>query len=267
MFRYALCNEVFGSAPLNEVCSALTECGYQGIEIAPFTLGDTPDAAAIRRTIADASLTFVGLHWLLVSEHAFHVTTPDTATRQRSWDHIRKLIDLSADIAGNEQSLLVFGSPKQRGTVDGSTPQQATDYFVEGLRQVAPHAASRGVTILVEALPANQCDVVNTLAEAVAVVDAVGSPAIATMFDTHNTADETAAPDELVERYISRIRHVHLNEMDGRYPGSGNYDFARVLNTLSRLQYQGWLSIEVFDFAPGPLAIARSSIQFLQAQT
>jgi D-psicose/D-tagatose/L-ribulose 3-epimerase len=267
VFRYALCNEIFGSEPFDKVCSSLRDTGYQGIEIAPFTLGELPDRNALRRSIEDASLAFVGLHWLLVSPPGLHVTTPDAATRARSWNHVRHLIDLSADLAGDNPSIMVFGSPKQRGTVDGATKEQATQFFVDGLREVATHAEARGVTILVEALPANQCDVINTLAEASAVVDAVDSPAIATMFDTHNTADETSTPSELIERYFEKIRHVHLNEMDGRYPGAGDYNFAEVLHTLARLDYKGWTSIEVFDFTPGALAIARNSISFLQSLT
>jgi sugar phosphate isomerase/epimerase len=267
VLRYALCNEIFGSEPLDRICSSLREIGYEGIEIAPFTLGESPDRNELRSTMEDAPMGFVGLHWLLVSPPGLHVTAPDAATRARSWNHVRHLIDLSADLAGDSPSLMVFGSPKQRGTVDGATKEEATQYFVDGLREVAPQAESRNVTILVEALPANQCDVINTLAEASAVVDAVDSRAVATMFDTHNTADETSAPSELIERYFEQIRHVHLNEMDGRYPGAGDYNFRDVLHTLARLNYQGWASIEVFDFTPGPLEIARNSISFLQSLT
>jgi D-psicose/D-tagatose/L-ribulose 3-epimerase len=267
VFRYALCNEIFGSEPFDEVCSALRETGYEGIEIAPFTLGESPDRKELRRVIEDASLAFVGLHWLLVSPPGLHVTTPDASTRARSWNHVRNLIDLSGDLAGGQPSLMVFGSPKQRGTVDGATKEQATQFFVDGLREVSPQAESRNVSILVEALPANQCDVINTIAEVSAVVDAVDSPAVATMLDTHNTADETSAPSELIERYFDKIRHVHLNEMDGRYPGTGDYNFKEVLHTLARLNYKGWTSIEVFDFTPGPVEIARNSISFLQSLT
>ncbi len=220
MFRYALCNEIFGSEPFDEVCSTLRDTGYQGVEIAPFTLGEAPNRRELRRTIEDASLAFVGLHWLLVSPPGLHVTTPDAATRARSWNHVRHLIDLSADLAGDGPSLMVFGSPKQRGTVDGATKEEATQFFVDGLRDVATHAESRSVTVLVEALPANQCNVINTLAEAIAVVNAVGSPAVATMFDTHNTADETSVSSELIEALL-RANPPCASQRDG-WPPSGH---------------------------------------------
>ena len=60
----------------------------------------------------------------------------------------------------------------------------------------------------------------NTLDQAVALVREIDSPAVETMFDVHNTEAETLSAPELIDRYIPIIRHVHLNEMDGRRPGT-----------------------------------------------
>src|SRR6185437_10948352 len=106
-----------------------------------------------------------------------------------SWDHIRSLIDLCADLGDN--GVMVFGSPKQRNTVGGMNPSEARTIFTEELAKVAPQAEDRKLRILVEALPSEQSNVINTLDEAVAIVDAVRSPAVRTMFDTHNAVDET----------------------------------------------------------------------------
>jgi sugar phosphate isomerase/epimerase len=48
------------------------------------------------------------------------------------------------------------------------------------------------------------------------------------MFDTHNAVEESEPHAQLVEKYYDLIRHVHVNEMDGRHPGTGNYDFKRI---------------------------------------
>src|SRR5207248_5402468 len=139
--------------------------------------------------------------------------TPDATLREKSWGHIRSLIDLCADLGPD--GIMVFGSPAQRAATGGSTPSEATRRYVEGLASVAPHAAERGVTVLVEALPRGQCDVVLTLEEAAGIVREINSPAIRTMFDTHNAVDEVEPHAKLVEKYYDVIRHVHVNEMDG----------------------------------------------------
>lgn len=267
-FRHAMCNEAFGHAPLAEVCRRLKRTGYEGIEIAPFTLAESPAqiTAAQRReyrdTIRSEGLEFVGLHWLMVSPAGLHVTTPDSKLWARSWRHVDELVDLCADLG--DGGVMVFGSPKQRETGRVQTPAEAVARFTAGLASIAGHAEARGVTILVEALPSDQCDVINRLAEAVAVVDELGSPAVRTMFDTHNAVDETEPHATLIQRFYPYIRHVHVNEIDGRHPGTGSYDFGAVLLALERLAYPGWISLEVFDFKPDADTIARESLRFLQ---
>jgi sugar phosphate isomerase/epimerase len=161
---------------------------------------------------------------------------------------------------------MVFGSPKQRCTVDGLSREQATAYFVDGLARTATHAQQRGVTILVEALPRGQCDVITTLAEAAGIVRQIDSPAIRTMFDTHNAVDEKEPHAALVDRYFDLIRHVHVNEMDGRRPGAGTYDFKPVLEALRRRGYRHWVSVEAFDFTPGAEKIAADSLVFMERE-
>jgi sugar phosphate isomerase/epimerase len=266
-----MCNEAFESTPFVEQCRTLKRAGYEGIEIAPFTLAPDPlhispdQRHEYRRIMQGEGLQFVGLHWLMVSPKGLHVTTPDKPLRILSWQHIRNLIDLCADLGDN--GVMVFGSPVQRSTTGGLTREQATRNYVEGLAAVAPQAEARGVTVLVEALPVAQSDVVQNLAEAVSIVQEINSPAIRTMFDTHNAVDETEPHAVLVERYFEFIRHVHVNEMDGRHPGTANYDFGALFAALIRLGYQHWVSLEVFDFKPGAAQIAQESLTHLQRVT
>jgi sugar phosphate isomerase/epimerase len=268
--RHAICNEVFQGWSFTDAAKFVRAAGYTGLEIAPFTLAEKPsDITATQRAeyrdiLKSEGLAFVGLHWLMVSPKGLHVTTPDEALRERSWRHIRDLIDLCADLGPN--GVMVFGSPVQRSTVDGSTVAEATARYVEGLAGVAAQAQERGVAILVEALPIEQANVVNTLDEAASIVRQIGSLAIQTMFDTHNAVNETEPHAALIEKYFDLIRHVHVNEMDGRHPSMGDYDFKPVLRTLARLGYQGWVSLEAFDFSFGAERIARESIDYLNAE-
>jgi sugar phosphate isomerase/epimerase len=70
----------------------------------------------------------------------------------------------------------------------------------------------------------------------------------------------------LLDRHFDLIRHVHLNELDGRHPGTGSYDFQPLLEVLARRGYAGWLSLEVFDFRPGADWIARESLGYMEAR-
>lgn len=268
-FRHAICNEAFEDYDFRDSCRTMRSIGYTGIEIAPFTLAADPldisptQRAEYRRIITGEGLNFVGLHWLMVSKKPLHVTTADEKLRTESWKYLENLIDLCADLGPG--GVMVFGSPKQRASTPGTTPEEAKQRWIEGLARVAPHAEDRGVTILVEALPSSQCDVVKTIEEAVGVVRQIGSPAIQTMFDSHNAEDETENHAILVDRYFEYIRHVHVNELDGRHCGKGDYDFLPIFDVLRRRGYTGWISLEAFDFSFGAETLARESLRYLES--
>ncbi len=269
-FRQAICNEIFKDWQFEDACKAIRAAGYTGIEIAPFTLAE--DSATItqaqrqefKRMMSGEGLTYVGLHWIMDSPKGLHVTAPDKAIRDRSWLHVRNLVDLSANLGPD--SIMVFGSPFQRATTGGMSREEATRHYVEGLAAVAPHAQERGVTILMEALPIGQCDVVTTLDEAAEHVRQINSPAIRTMYDTHNAVDEIEPHETLVDRHFDLIRHVHVNEMDGKHPSPGGFDFKPVFRTLQHRNYKGWISLEAFDFTPGAERIANESLQYLESE-
>ena len=67
-----------------------------------------------------------------------------------------------------------------------------------------------------------------------------------------------------MDRYFDFIRHVHVNELDGRHCGTGGYDFAPVLEVLAHRGYRGWISLEAFDFTPGPELLAAESLRHLE---
>lgn len=261
---------MFEGWPFRDACKAIRKAGYTGIEVAPFTLAEDPAAVSpsrrreLRSMLEGEGLAFVGLHWLMVSPKGLHVTTPDSELRNRSWEHVRRLIDLCSDLGAD--GVMVFGSPKQRSATGGINGAEATRHFVDGLTSLASQAKQRGVTILVEALPQPDCDVINSLEEAAAIVREIGSPAVQTMFDTHNAVNEREPHAALLDRYFEMIRHVHVNEMDGRHPGTGVYDFRPVLEKLHQRAFAGWVSLEVFDFAAGAERIATDSLRFLESQ-
>ena len=268
--RFSICSETFAGMNFADACRAARRIGYQGIEIEPAHLGADPAAlsmerrAELRRLMASRGLQYVGLHSLLKTPPGLHLTSADRAVRERSWDYFARLIDLAADLG--DRPLMVLGSSKQRAAMGRVTPDEAVRTLTEGLVRMAALAVNRGATILVEPLAPQLCNVINTLAEAMQVVRAVNSPAVATMFDTHNTAAEKEAPAGLIRKYLPYIRHIHLNEMDGRRPGAAGYPFEIVLDALRQGGYEHWISVEVFDFQPDGETVARQALEYLRVR-
>jgi D-psicose/D-tagatose/L-ribulose 3-epimerase len=97
-------------------------------------------------------------------------------------------------------------------------------------------------------------------------VQEINNPAVRTMFDSHNAEDESEPHGALIEKYFDLIKHVHVNEMDGGHPGTGNYDFVSVFRALIKMKYQRWVSLESFDFQVGAEKIASETITYLRKQ-
>ncbi len=269
-FDYAMCNESMMDLPFAEQCKIVGDAGYTGIEIAPFTLvkkgvGEISQAQRkeMVKAMTDNGLTCAGLHWLLAPPpRGLHFTTPDDALRAKSVGYLNELIDFCGDLGGKA---MIFGSPKQRNTLDISI-DEAKKHFADGLAAVADHAQQRGVQVLIEPLDKSQTDVVNTTAEAMEIVDKIDHPAIQTMFDFHNTVDETLSFEAIITKYFKFIQHVHVQEMNGKYLGTGDAatKYVKAFQTLKDLGYNKWVSLEVFDFTPGGKKIAEESIKVLK---
>lgn len=267
-WRYAICNEIMEGWSWSRQCSYAAETGYRGLEVAPFTLSDHVDnlsadqRAELRDTAREAGVPVIGLHWLLVTPEGLHVTTPDEDLRRQSWDYMVDLAELCADLGGD---IMIFGSPGQRSS-QGTSTEEAVAHLTEGLARVAPAISEHNVKLLLEPLSSDQTDVINTLEDAVRVVEAVDHPAVSAMFDFHNTADETLPLADLVHRYADYIEHVQIQEMDGTYMGTGDGEeaFVPALQAFRDIGYDGWISLEVFDFEPGPEVIATESIETLR---
>jgi len=269
-FRYAMCNESMAGLSWAEQCRIVRDAGYAGIEIAAFTLvkeGVQEINPARRKEMVsvmkDAGLECVGLHWLLAPPpKGLHFTTPDVAIRRKTVAYLETLIDFCGDFGG---SYMIFGSPKQRDT-RGISVEQAKKYFAGGLAAVADHAQQRGIEILVEPLGNKTTDVVNTLAEASQLARQVNHPAIRMMFDFNNTVDETEPFDVLLRKYHKNIHHVHIQEIGGKYLGTGTAvnDYVKAFQVLKDMRYNRWISLEVFDFSPGGRTIANESMRTLK---
>jgi len=265
--RYAICNETFGDWPLAKACDLAAECGYAGVEIAPFTLAAlttdiTPQARGeIRRTIARSGLACLGLHWLLAKTEGFHVAHPDAAVRGRTVEYLAELARLCHDIGGR---VLVFGSPKQRSLLPSVTPEQAIDHIHEVFSRLVPALETTDTVVALEPLSPLETDVLTTAAETCRLIERIGSPHVRLHLDVKAMASEETPIPEIIVASARHLEHFHANDVNLQGPGFGAVDFMPIFRALDEIRYAGWVSVEVFDYAPGPERLARESISYMR---
>ena len=268
--RLALCNEVLMPLEFAQQCAYAAALGYRGLEVAPFTLADEPlriddrRAAEIAGIAADAGLEICGLHWLLVAPQGLSITSDDRARRERTVSVMKRLVELCAQLGGR---YLVHGSPAQRSVGAGQTHAAALAYATECWAAAGEAAARFGVTYCIEPLSPDQTPIVNTVAQAVEIVQALRQPALETMLDTSSAGLAESEPvAALLDRWLptGMIAHVQLNDRNRRAPGQGDDDFAPVMAALERHRYRGWLAMEPFDYQPDGRGSAAFAIGYIR---
>lgn len=259
--KLALCNEVLEGMDLAAQCAFAAALGYEALELAPYTLDDAPHLMStsrrreIRRTVEASGLVVSGLHWLLVKPEGLSLTDTDPDIRAHTIAVMGDLAWLCGELGG---TVLVHGSPKQRWLPDDTHARETAQGWVQDAFAAAGEAArSAGVTYCIEALAPPFANCITTVAEAAALVDTIGNPALRTMIDT---GAARANPEEKpVETLIAdwlpsgHVAHIQLRDRTRRGPGQGSDDFGGVVDALRAQAYHGWVAVEPIELLPdGP---------------
>jgi sugar phosphate isomerase/epimerase len=264
--RLAMCNEGFEHKPLDIAFDQIAQAGYAGVELAPYTLGDHPvhltrtERREIRGIAHDRGLSVTGLHWLLARTSGLHVSADDPATERRTLEYLRGLTVLCADLGGE---VLVFGSPRQRSTPAGMSVEAARERALQTFGAWASAAEQAGVTVCLEALPAEETDFMNTTADVIAIVETIKSPALRLVLDVKSMSAEQTPMPELIHLAAPHLAYVQANDASRRGPGFGDTDFVPIFAALAKAGYNGWVSVEAFDFSPSVEEMAVASHRYL----
>lgn len=266
--KFGICNETYGGWELAKVCEDVARCGYDGIEIAPFTLHENPAeltepaAREVGRVARNAGLEVIGLHWLLVKPAGMHLTTPDESVRKKTVGFAQHLARLCAAMGGR---VMVWGSPKQRNVEPGQRYEDAFRYAVDAVRQVCEVAGEVGVTVAMEPLTTAETNFLTTAAETVRFIEAVGHPACRLHLDVKAMSSEPKPIPQIIAENRPYLVHFHANDPNLRGPGFGEVDFVPIFAALHQADYRGYVSVEVFDYRPDPQTIARRSIEYMRS--
>lgn len=248
--------------------------GFDGVEI-PIFEGDTDHYARL-----GALLDRIGLHRTAVSamgDPGMNLIG-DTAARTAGIAYMRHVIDCTAALGAATLSGPLHST---LGHFSGTGPTaQEFERSVSSQRAIGDHAATRGVTLGLEALNRFECYLLNTMAGLSDHVDSIGHPHVRAMYDTFHSNIEEADPIAAFTDNFRNIVHVHISENDRGVPGRGNIPWAETFRAIRASGYDGWLTIESFgrglpalaaatkvwrDFAESPEAVYRDGYAHIRA--
>jgi sugar phosphate isomerase/epimerase len=158
----------------------------------------------------------------------------------------------------------VLGSPLQRNLLSGVSHEQAMERAADCLRRAMPTLEECGVTLAVEPLGPKDGNFLLTAEKGIELCELVASPQCRLHLDCKAMSSESKPIPQIIRDSFSWLEHFHANDPNMRGPGMGDLDFVPIFQSLADLHYRGWVSVEVFDYAPGVEALARESIEYMQ---
>jgi sugar phosphate isomerase/epimerase len=265
--KFAICNEIYQDWRLEDALAHAAKTGYDAVEIAPFTLAKsvTDISATARHSIRDmaakAGIAICGIHWVLVQAEGMYLNHSDPAVRARTAKYLCDLVDFCADMGGR---IIVVGSPKQRNILLGVSPTQAWEWATRTFRDAVQRAESRCVTLCMEPLAPSETDFINTANVAHLFAEQFQSGSVKIVLDVKAMCAEAKAIPQIIRESRGRFAHFHANDKNLKGPGFGDVDFAPIAAALKETGYEGYVSVEVFNFEEGPEIIATGSLDYLK---
>jgi len=254
--KFCVCNEIFQDWPLAKQFEVAAEIGFDAIEVAPFTINRSvrnisqKTRQLIRKLAKQTGVEVAGVHWLLAQTEGYHLTDPDRQVRERTIEYMQELVKFGVEIGG---SMEVVGSPQQRDVKDSVSYQQAWEWFKEAMIACAEVPGAEDFTICIEPLaPETNNNFIIHAEEARRMVREIDRPNVKVILDTYSgTHVEDDFPTQ-IRQTGELLGHFHCNDYNQRAPGWGDTDFVPIMRALLDIGYQGYCSIEVFDFEPDP---------------
>ena len=265
--KFGICNETFQGWKIDDIFSYCARIGYDAVEVAPFTLAkyvtDIPAAerTRIRESAARASIAISGIHWVLAQAEGMYLTSPDVDTRDRTAQYFCDLVDFCADIGGK---IIVVGSPKQRNLLPGVTVDQAWVWATDVFRPSVKKAEQRGVTICFEPLAPVETNFINTAADGIRFTQQLGSQNFKVILDVKAMSSESKPIPQIIRESRGNFAYFHANDVNLKGPGFGDVDFRPIAAALKEVGYDGYVSVEVFNYDEGAEIIATKSLEYLK---
>lgn len=251
--------------PLDEVIRRLAAIGYDGVEIGCAAPHAYPAYLSqhrrreLRQRLQDLNLVPVSLLPAPGGGAGNNPASPAREEREATVAHYKDVVDLAADLGAG---LVLYVAGWQ---IYGVNSQDAWNWSLESLKQIAKYAADRGITLVVEPTPADS-NLVNSAEDAVKLMRQVGESNVKVMFDTYHVLYRNEVSADYVRQMGASLAHIHASENGRLPPGPGMIDWFGLIQALKEINYQGFITMEIgFNTrAVDPDSYARRALQYLK---
>ncbi|NLA59093.1 MAG: sugar phosphate isomerase/epimerase [Firmicutes bacterium] len=232
--------------------------GYDGIELALLDRSQV-DIERIKKLLNEYNLELpVVSTGQIYGQSALCFTDPDEGRRNQAIAQFKGLMEVAAE----------FGAMINIGRVRGPyfayiSREEAEDNFLRAMEELAQLGQKLGVDILLEPVNRYEIDFVNSCAQGAEILDRLGYDNVKLMPDLFHMNIEEPSIEGSLRKYIDYIGYIHFADSNRHAPGRGHLDFESIFTTLTALQYNGFITVEILPY-PEPDIAAKEAVEFLR---
>jgi len=190
-------------------------------------------------------------------EEGLSFSDPDEAIRKMAVERIKDQIIFASHF--NAQVIIGLIRGKFEESVDR---EKAEEWTIDCLKRCTEFAKEYNIRLTLEPVNRYESNFINTLNEGAEFIKRVGASNLGLLADTfHMNIEEVSIYDSIIQAK-DYITHVHFADSNRWAPGCGHIDFKKVIETLKKIDYQGYVSAEILPF-PDPNSSARLTAKTL----
>jgi len=276
--KYSICSDTFPDWELEDIFKYAAGLGYQAVELAPYSFCSSvmevssAERSKIKKWAQEAGVEITGIHSLFAPIPGItprfgcppdlQLNSADPGIRLKTKEYLKELIRLCGEVGGRN---IVLGSASARSVPEGISYDDAWQFARDAFRECSELGGQFGVNLCLEPIHAALTNFINTPEEAVKMVRDVGHPNCRWILDTFAMNSQGVDLAQAIRQFEDSLAHVHVNDDNKSWPGSGSIDFKSVARALDSINYDGYVSVEVFDLSPNPETVATEAIKYLRA--
>jgi D-psicose/D-tagatose/L-ribulose 3-epimerase len=197
--------------------------------------------------------------------------------RKKAKDYIRSCIDFAVDFGAKVVAGPLYSAIGP--TLSIPDKKKKWKIAVAELREVARYAEDRGIYLGLEPINRFENCLVNTVSEALEMLDEIDNRYVGIHFDTFHANIEEKSVEKAIIDCGSQLIHFHCCENDRGTPGTGHVPWNGVADALKSVRYDKYMVIETMmpgirelsvaasiwrDLAPSMDSLAKDGLKFLK---
>jgi D-psicose/D-tagatose/L-ribulose 3-epimerase len=161
--------------------------------------------------------------------------------------YVSELIDMAHALEAKIVCGPMYSRTGRSGAHTKGERESQFDQIAFGLEKLCGKAEDAGIVLALEPLNRFETDCINTIEQAVGMIDRVSSDALKIHIDTFHMNIEEADSSAAIRQYAEHIGHVHASASHRGLLGADQVDWTGVLGALHKVGYKGDVVIESFS--------------------